>query len=275
MRAMIRRPARVAPTCGLLLALGVLVTGCGRPTGDFNRARPDYLHDEMLPAVGHHLATARNEAVSTFNLTDQEALLRDRAWALIRPASTKDWVDDTAVEAQRTRLIKPIDDKLDPRIYYMYLRSDAFRSSETRYERVIADMAGDTDLVRPFCVLAAKVEDMDTERLNAMNRRPDLKAEEYSAAVGRVNENREIISWVKRALNFRLAAYRYAIDRLEIETPSRERVWDANTAWRQLSGEVAFAENGCREKARYEVDGNVRKSRIYTHWGGERPAPVK
>ncbi|MDJ0931815.1 hypothetical protein [Breoghania sp.] len=131
--------------------------------------------------------------------------------------------------------------------------------------------------MRPFCRLATEVEDADTEHLNATNRRPDLKPEEYAAAVGRVNENREIVSWVKRALAFRLAAYRYAIDRLEIETPSRERVWDANTAWRRLAGEVAFADGGCREKKTFdaELEEKARKSRIYTHWGNERPAPVK
>lgn len=271
MRAMIRRIGAV-----LLISVGAAgLAACSRPTGDFDRARPSFLHDEVLPAAGAVLAAHRGEPVSTFNLTDKEQLLRDRAWALIRPAHTADWVDGAAVEAQRTRLIKPIDDKLDPRVYYLYLRSDKFRSSEVRYERVIADMSGDTDLVRPFCLLAVEVEDLDTERLNAMNRRPDLKAHEYSGAVGRVNENREIIAWVKRALTFRLAAYRHAIDRLEIETPSRERVWDANTAWRKLAGEIAYAEQGCREQNRYEVDGPSKRSRIYTNWGGERPAPVK
>ena len=277
-----RRPAKVAPVsslAGAVLAvlLAGLVAGCARPTGDFGRARPDLIHDELLPEAGRMAANMRGEPTSTFNLTDLEQELRNRAWALISPASSKDWVDAAATEGQRTRLIKPIDDKLDPRVYYLYLRSDKFRSSETRYERVIADITSDTELVRPFCQLAAEVEDTDVDRLNAMNRRPDLKPEEYSAAVGRVNENRRLIAWVKRALGFRLGAYRYAIDRLEIETPSRKRVWDANTAWRHLSGEIAFAQGGCREKSRYdaEASGPARKSRIYTHWGGERPAPVK
>ncbi len=263
---------------GRLLVAGMLVglvAGCARPTGDFGRASSDRIHDEILPEYGHRLKNMRGEPTSTFNLTDLEQELRDRAWTLIRPISAKDWIDGTAIEAQRTGIIKPIDDKLDPSVYYLYLRSDKFRSSETRYERVVSDISGDTDLIRPFCTLATEIEDTDTERLNAMNRRKDLKPTEYEASVGRVNENRNIIAWVKRSMSFRLAAYRYAIDRLEIETPSRQRVWDANTAWRRLAGEVAFADAGCRETKTYDVDGKARKSRIYTNWGGERPAPVK
>ncbi|MEI2384633.1 hypothetical protein [Breoghania sp. JC706] len=287
MQDTMRRPARAAPTIPSLRAVLaavliagpalVLLAGCARPTGDFGRARTDLVHDEILPEAGRVLAAKRGEPSSTFNLTDKEEELRDRAWALIRPASARDWVDATAAEAQRTRIIKPIDDKLDPRIYYMYLRSDKFTSSETRYERVISDMSGDSELVRPFCRLAVEVEDADTERLNAMNRRPDLKPEEYAGSVARVNENREIVAWVKRALKFRLVAYRHAIDRLEIETPSQKRVWDANTAWRYLAGEVAFADQGCRETRKFDaqMEGKARKSRIYTHWGNERPAPVK
>ncbi|PTW57671.1 hypothetical protein C8N35_110150 [Breoghania corrubedonensis] len=286
MQDTMRRPARAAPIRSLTAALQAMLVavlaaglpgGCARPTGDFDRATPNVMHDEILPEAGRVMAAKRGEPTSTFNLTDQEEELRNRAWALIRPASSRDWVDATATEAQRTRIIKPIDDKLDPRIYYMYLRSDKFSSSQTRYDRVISDISGDTDLVRPFCQLAVRVEDMDAERLNATNRRPDLKPEEYAAAVGRVNENRRIISWVTRALKFRLVAYRHAIDRLEIETPSRDRVWDANTAWRHLAGEVAFASGGCREKPQSgaEADARARKSRIYTHWGNERPAPVK
>ncbi len=304
MQDMMRRPARTAPmtrlaaksicrikpsattvsgaltkaSTGRILVVGLLaalVVGCARPTGDFNRARPDRIHDEILPEYGHRLKNMRGEPTSTFNLTDLEQELRDRAWALIRPISAKDWIDGAAIEAQRTGIIKPIDDKLDPSVYYLYLRSDKFRSSETRYERVVSDISGDTDLIRPFCKLAVEIEDTDTERLNAMNRRPDLKPEEYAASVGRVNENRNIIAWVKRSMSFRLAAYRYAIDRLEIETPSRKRVWDANTAWRHLAGEVAYADAGCRETRKYDAEDKARKSRIYTNWGGERPAPVK
>ena len=41
---------------GAALALVALaVTACGRPTGDFGRAEPSFLHDTLLPAAGTFL----------------------------------------------------------------------------------------------------------------------------------------------------------------------------------------------------------------------------
>lgn len=256
-------------------ALAVLLGGCSRPEGDFGRARPSAMHDVVMPQAGQLLARGRGEAVSTFNMTDDEVLLRDRSWALIRPPHVSDWISGTAAELQRTRITEEIDAKLDPVRYYALLASERYNSSDTRYDRVIADADGDTALIPPFCEIASRVEDLDTERMGTIGRRPNLTREEYAGAVARVDENRRLIAWAKRAMRFRLGAYKIAIDRLEVETPTRTKLWDANTAYRRLAGAIVFAEQGCRAKSPFEKEQEIRRSRIFTGWGTERPAAKK
>ena len=43
---------------------------------------------------------------------------------------------------------------------------------------------------------------------------------EVGNAFGRIRENRLITAWVHRALHWRLASYRYALERLVISVPS-------------------------------------------------------
>lgn len=267
-------PGRVA-LAALCACVAALVAGCSRPEGDFGRARPSFVHDTMMPAAGKVLAANRGEAVSTFNMTDDEQLLRDRAWNFIRPPHTADWLNGTAAELQRTRISADIDTKLDPADYYKLLSSERYRSSDARYDRVVADADADTALIPPFCKVAVRVEDLDRERMGTIGRRPNLTREEYAGAVARVEENRQLIAWAKRAMRFRLGAYKIAIDRLEIETPSRTRLWDANTAWRRLAGMVRYVDTGCRDLDPLAQEKTVRRSRIFTGWGDERPTPVK
>ncbi len=223
-----RRPARLA----LILALGL--AACGRPTGDFGRARPSALHDDLLPAAGAAIARRYGEPVSAFNLTDDERELRDRAWTFVRPPHAGDWWMATEVEGQRTRVSPVADPGFDPARYYDHLRSDPFRSSEARWSRVMEDITADALLVPPFCDVAARVRRADVERLAAARRvaSPEpwvIEAEE------RVFENNEVMSWAWRAREYRLASYRIAIDRLQVETPS-DRLFEANRAFAALAG---------------------------------------
>lgn len=266
-------------TWKLLLASALVVAaagGCTRPEGDFGRARPNMINDTIMPQAGRILAAQRDEPVSIFNMTDDERLLRDRSWALIRPPHSADWLSGTATELQRTRISAEIDRKLDPGAYYALLSSDEYRSSETRYDRVIADAEADAALLPPFCVVATRVEDLDAERMGTIGRRTNLSQEDFAGAVARVDENRVLTAWAARAARFRHGAYKIAIDKLEVETPSPTKVWDVNTSLRRLGGAIVLAEQGCRDaKNPFDEDAQLRKSRIFTGWGNERPAPVK
>ena len=224
-----------------VILLAALLAACARPTGDFGRARPSPLHDEILPAIGDNLARDhRLEPVSTFNLTDIERELRDRAWTFQRAPHTDDWRTDIEVEWQRTRLSAPVDSTFDPRRYHALLASDRYVSSEGRWGRVILDIEADAMMVPAFCAVAAQVRRMDVERLAAAGRQATADEAFRADAAARVWENAEVTAWAYRALVFRLAAYRFAIDRLQVETPSGQLL-AANRA------HAALAATRCRE----------------------------
>ena len=253
---------------------GIVLTACTRPTGDFDRARPSVIHDRLMPAAGDEAARLRGDPVSKFNYTDDEKLMRNRGWTLIRPPWTKDWIGGTMVELSRTRVLPEVEGRVPPDLYLIYLRSDKFRSSNARYDKIAADASGDAELVMPFCEVALRVKKADDERLRVLKNTPVTTEETYDGAKARVWENRVMIKWVGQALRYRIIAYKKALKGLEIETPSEDRVWKVNNAIRELEGQVRLAEASCETGSRYGVDKPVLKSRIYTGWSTER-APVK
>ncbi|ADZ71366.1 hypothetical protein [Polymorphum gilvum] len=265
-RAACRPAAHLAP---LLVVLAL--TGCSRPTGDFDRAAPSVMHDTVLPAAGDLAARYREEPVSTFNLTDDEKLLRDLGWGLIRPPWTKDWIGGTLVELTRTRILPEEQGRVPVVLYSIFLNSEKFRSSNARYDRIAADARGDAKLVMPFCEVARRVEQADEERLRALNARPLVTEEAFAGANARVWENRTYLRWVSQALRFRIKAYQTAVDQLEIETPSGNRVWDTNTAIKDMEKMVRLAEEDCVAENRYRTPDEVLKSRILTGWSREQP----
>lgn len=266
--------ARLIGVSSGMLAVLVLVAGCTRPTGDFDRARPSVIHDELMPAVGENTARLRGDPVSKFNYTNDEKLLRDRGWTLIRPPWTKDWIGGTMVELSRTRVLPETEGRVPPDLYLIYLRSDKFQSSDARYDKIAADATGDADLVMPFCEVALRVQKADDERLRVLRNQKVTTQETYDGAKARVWENRVMVKWVGQALRYRIIAYKKALKGLEIETPSRDRVWKVNNAIRELEGQVRLAEASCEANNRYGQEKPAKKSRIYTGWSTER-APVK
>lgn len=250
-------------------------SACLRPTGDFDRAQPSLIHDTLIPKAGDEIARLRGDPVSKFNYTDDEKLLRNRGWALIRPPWSKDWIGGTMVELSRTRVLPEVEGRVPPDLYLIYLRSDKFQSSDARFDRIAADASGDAELVMPFCEVALRVKTADDDRLRALNAKPVTPEETYEGAKARVWENRVMTKWVGQALRYRIIAYKKALDGLEIETPTRDRIWKVNTAIRELEGQVRIAEAGCDSDKRYGNDAPMRRSRIYTGWGTERPPPQK
>ena len=246
--------------------IAVSLAACTRPTGDFDRARPSVIHDRVMPAAGDEAARLRGDPVSKFNYTNDEKLMRNRGWTLIRPPWTKDWIGGTMVELSRTRVLPEVEGRVPPDLYLIYLRSDKFQSSDARYDKIAADASGDAELVMPFCEVALRVKAADDERLRVLQNKPVKSEETYEGAKARVWENRVMIKWVGQALRYRIIAYKKALDGLEIETPTRDRVWKVNNAIRELEGQVRIAEAGCDPDKRYGDDKPVRRSRIYTGW---------
>ena len=85
----------------LCLAFAATLAGCTPPVGDLGRARPSVWHDDVLPKAGEFMAWRRDEPVSQFPLTDDEQELRNRAWLLIMPASSKDNWESRLIELRR------------------------------------------------------------------------------------------------------------------------------------------------------------------------------
>lgn len=222
------------------------MAGCGRPTGDFGRAQPSFLHDSILPVVGRAGVILREDPYSGFPMTDDELLLRDRAWAFVRAPHVRDWWFDTLVEGERIRLLPVLKGEApkkgglpifnaawDRGRYHGYLLSDGRRSTESLWSRVVADAYGDAELVPPFCDVASRVRKADFERLGALRRQGIVEADLNDGAEARVAENEEIVAWVWHALGYRAASYRYAIDRFQVEAPS-DQFFAANRAYMTL-----------------------------------------
>ncbi len=227
-----------------LALLPLLLAGCERPTGDFGRAEPSLLHDGIMPAIGDKVAEwDRREVVSDFNRTDRENALRDRAWALVRAPHVRDWFGETLVELERTRIVPEIDWAFEPKGYYNHLRRDPFVSSETRWSRAIADMRADAGLIGPFWGEARRVREDDAMRLRALDQRHGGAPKELQNAYARIDENARVVDWVWRAMRLRVAAYRDAIDRMMVETPSARRA-EVEIAWTELRRAVDRAEAG-------------------------------
>ncbi|MEH0071930.1 hypothetical protein V6L77_19120 [Pannonibacter sp. Pt2-lr] len=162
-----------------LMCCAMLTAGCSRPTGDFGRAQPSVIHDTLMPEAGKLAARVRGEPVSEFILTDDEKLLRDLGWGLIRPPWARDWIGGTKVELSRTRLLPEKDGKVPVTLYSVFLGSERFNSSEARFDRIAADARGDAKLVPPFCEVATRVEAADRERLAAVSRRDILTQDTF------------------------------------------------------------------------------------------------
>ena len=253
----------------------ILLGACSRPTGDFGRAAPNVLHDRVAEDVGMLYRYSQKQDVSNLNQTDQEKELRDRGWTLVVPPNSEDWVGAKKAQLQRQGLLKDPYTTINPSIYYVYLRSDKYRSSETRYNRLINDMKSDQKLLLPFCKIARQVLITDQERLAALERQQDVNPQFATGVKARVSENKSFVDWVLGATGRRLQAYQIAINALEVETPSARRQWDASKGYEQLRRTYEELPSKCYapEKPREELV--AKTSRIFTGWGLEGPAPQK
>ena len=94
------------------------------------------------------------------------------------------------------------------------------RSESSSYNRLIDDLAQDGKLAVPLTAVACAVADLDIKRERSLAYVGDLPDWQISDTFGRIRENRLVTAWVHRALHWRLASYRYALERLVIAVPS-------------------------------------------------------
>ncbi|UJW85502.1 hypothetical protein [Devosia sp. SL43] len=208
-----------------IIALAGLTAGCvARPVGDFGRAVPGFTHDTAMPAIGNGLAGARGEPVSNFNITDQEEEMHNRVWRFLVAAHAKDWVFDSSVELQRTRIIPPRKDEYYSRErYYAWLRETEYQSSRTRYSTVGRHITADIDTIpTTFAAICAVIE-VDRQRAVALaGLGAGLPPDMANQVEARKHENSAFVTWFVRALNYRYESYDFALDSLLVETPHEQ-----------------------------------------------------
>ena len=204
--------------------LGTTAACAQRPLGDFGRAEPGVIHDEIMPAIGNTRAQLFGEPVSQFNLSDQEREMHDRVWRFLVSAHAQDWFFDVAVELQRTRLSGATHHHFKPDRYYRWLRQTDFASSRVRYNAVSDDVRLDLGtLPATFRSICAVVE-IDRQRGVAAREIAGIGEGTRQNALARKAENDMFIDWFVRAVTYRYESYSYALDHLLVETPHEEAV---------------------------------------------------
>lgn len=210
---------RLALVAGLILACSTLAA-CARPVGDFGRASPSVLHDEIMPAAGRARVKAAGEPVSGFNLADEEREMHDRVWRFLTAPHARDWFMDTAVELRRTRLAGAgTTAQFDPRRYHAWLRERDYASSRVRYRTVADHALADIGTAPATFAVICDVIELDRRRGLAS---AELGGLTHRDVVARRAENLATIGWFTQALRYRHDAYAAALDRLLVETPHPE-----------------------------------------------------
>ncbi|GGE36934.1 hypothetical protein GCM10007276_13010 [Agaricicola taiwanensis] len=207
---------------GILAAVGL--SACVPPTGDFGRARPSVIHDDLMPRLGKIAASQRHEPRSDYNMTDDEKELRDRSWVIVMPNGPRPDYERALVELRRTRLLPAHWTQLDRTTYAIRLSREPHASATTRYMRLRDDIEKDRALIAGFFATARDVMEMDTIRERTLDAMAVVSPRERENAMARIAENRIVIWWTHQAFKERASRYAYALERLLIETPDRSAI---------------------------------------------------
>lgn len=206
---------RTLPIAGLFL-----MGGCAQE-GDFGRPAPS-AWNAIVDSTGAIAAREREEPSSVFPLTDDERILRDRAWRFLMPAQGRAAFTDILANLTRSRLLPPSARIDDIEGYHAELIAGPFRSPYSRYSRLSEDATADGRLIPPFAATASRVIDADGLRLRALPFSASLDDFDVRHAAMRVAENRCLIAWVRIETGLRVARYRFALEHFVVEMPGRE-----------------------------------------------------
>jgi hypothetical protein len=213
---------------GFALAAFVLLTGCSN--GDFGEVRPMLVRDDVHDWLGP--AAAAPHAASSFELTDDERKLRDLAFPFIEPPYERQRPYSVALEYGAAGTAG-----MGRTSYADHLLSDRYRSPSARYAQLIDDVRNDTTRLPQFFETAARVLDIDGKRKKSLLYVSGLSEGERHEALRRIRENAVLVSLVRARLMQRVTAYRFALERLVIMTPSAQAV-EAEQSLNQLQSSI-------------------------------------
>ena len=232
----IRLQARCSAPVLTLLLISAALGGCSG--GDFGRTRQDFLNDDMHRWIGGEATGSVGLRASQFQLTDNERLLRDLAYPLIEPPHSRPaW---KSVFGDYKPLPSPWRQEavFDRTAYGRLLIDEPHRSHSSRYAQLIEDVRDDITRFEPFFADAVRVIELDKKRNASLSRVSELSPRERADAVARMQENSLIVQWVQQCLERRISSYRWALERLVIQTPDTIAA-DDDRLIRELAAQTA------------------------------------
>jgi hypothetical protein len=213
------RPSGLALRCEAVLAvLAFFFGGC---YGDFGRPRyPDAAAADRRAWISNDAALATGAIVSLYPLTDEEKLLRDLAYPMIRPPYSREHWYFVLGEYRRTSAVPYYGENYDYAAYAAALLGAPYRSASARYAQLLDDIRNDLGRIDPFLEAGWRVVDLDRKRERSLAYVSGLSVDEAANAVARVRENAVILAWVQKCMGERAASYRAVLERLVIAMPS-------------------------------------------------------
>jgi hypothetical protein len=221
-----------------LALLGAALGGCAG--GDLGRTRAISLNDDMHRWIGAEAVNSVGKHASQFQLTDNERLLRDLAYPFIEPPHSRPAWKSVFGDYQRMPAPWRQEIVFDRTAYGRRLIDEPHRSHASRYSQLMEDVRDDLTRFDPFFAAAAVVTDLDGKRGASLSLVSGLAPPERADAVARMKENRLIVEWVQACLQQRVAAYRWALERLVIHAPD-DIAADADRLIAQLAARSAPA----------------------------------
>jgi hypothetical protein len=223
-----------------LAALAILFSGC---YGDFGRPRPGLFGDNRASWMGVEAAQSAGQPASIFPLSDHEILMRDLAFNLIAPPYDRARWNTVLFGFFSTGVVPRYEPYGVRTAYGLWLFSNGYPSSTARYAKLADDIRNDSERIDPFWAAAGKVLDLDRRREQSLAYVSTLAIEEVANAKARIAENALIVDWVRWCLGERAAAYRFALERLVIATPSPRAV-EAERALVELEAHMTRLQGG-------------------------------
>ena len=219
-----------------LFALAALPLLAGCAGGDFGEISPTFVRDDMHDWLSLDAIAGRPTLPSSFELTDDERQLRDLSYPLIeQPFNRQQWYSVAGEYGVIGADHRGAYERSD---YASHLMSSRVRSPLARYARLNDDIRNDVTRLPQFFETAARVLDIDQKRRKSLAYISDVSPMERSNALRRIQENASIVAMVRAKLAQRAAAYRIALERLVIMTPSSEVV-EVERSLNQLQAQIA------------------------------------
>jgi hypothetical protein len=216
--------------------LNAVLAGCSN--GDFGRVREGVRSDDMHRWFGAEATASIGARASDFQLTEYERMLRDLAYPLVEPPHSRPAWKSVFGEYSPVPAPWRQNPAFDRTSYGKQLIDEPHRSYSSRYSQLMDDVRNDITRFEPFYANAGHVFELDKKRKASLKIVSELSTREHADAIARMEENALIVQWVQQCQQQRIASYRWALERLVIQTPDNMAA-DADRLINELATMVA------------------------------------